>query len=1063
MASARKPEQYEGNTRSRKRAGSRGSAEGTENNPGRRSVNKTSRGRTAAQSGGSSGKAASGRSGGKSRQGAPQRQKAAGGRTGGSGRQVHAGDAAIGQEIWREVAALAWGLCMLLCFLGNFGMLGTFGAWMSGLGFGLFGWNAYISPLVFFGLGLWALAWGRPILYSVQYWAGVFLFLAWLGFWEIWQPGQDLNAIYSRAAEERNGGGWVGALAAYPLRSYLGLAGGVLVLLALMAICILLLSRKSLLGILRSGGRRMERQARQGWQAMRQSQARSRQRWEDEAEEEEEEISEEPDWEEGKTLDFRSFAERQKRWHPRREGDGQTEAEMGKRMDMRTFQPLERKETEESLAEGAELSPLGVPPQGAARLELTPAGNSPQGAAPSELPPAESSRLEIFQGENPRQGIDGDFARTEAFSQSAEAGEGGRPSWEIPIYRNGGQAPFSLSLSGEGDATARLDFAVRGENRPQSDVPGQANAPGRPDTAGHGPASVQGENRPQSDVPGQANVLGRPDAAGHGPASVQGENRPQSDVPGQANVPGRPDTAGHGPASVRGENRPQSDVPGQSEQPWSDMEKEGRADRQTPVYQFPPLSYLQKGKAGPREQDAQLRQTAQRLRDTLETFGVRVQITDISQGPSVTRYALAPETGVKVSRIVNLADDIKLNLAATDIRIEAPIPGQAAIGIEVPNKETSAVALRDLLETPEYTGHASPLAMAVGRDIGGQAVVADIAKMPHMLVAGATGSGKSVFINTLIMSILYKATPEQVRLIMIDPKVVELSVYNGIPHLLIPVVTDPKKAAAALQWGVAEMSDRYGKFAQWNVRDLHSYNSLMESMAGGEEAEPPLPQIVIVVDELADLMMVCPGEVEESICRLAQLARAAGIHLILATQRPSVDVITGLIKANMPSRVAFAVSSGVDSRTILDMNGAEKLLGKGDMLFFPQGYTRPARVQGAFVSDREVSSVVDFLKNQSAGNGHLYQRQIEESMERIGQGAAGGELDPYFVQAARMIAEKDKVSITMLQRLLRIGFNRAARLMDQLCDYGIVSSEEGTKPRRVLLQGDALENVLEDL
>lgn len=487
-------------------------------------------------------------------------------------------------------------------------------------------------------------------------------------------------------------------------------------------------------------------------------------------------------------------------------------------------------------------------------------------------------------------------------------------------------------------------------------------------------------------------------------------------------------------------------------------------------YIFPPLSRLAKGAGQSKDSTRELKETAMRLQQTLNTFGVRVTITDISQGPSVTRYELQPDQGVKVSKIVGLSDDIKLNLAATDIRIEAPIPGKAAIGIEVPNKENTAVALRDLLESKEFKDFPSNLAFAVGKDIAGKTVVADIAKMPHMLIAGATGSGKSVCINTLIMSILYKAHPDDVKLIMVDPKVVELSVYNGIPHLLIPVVTDPKKAAAALHWGVAEMEDRYRKFADFNVRDLKGYNKKVESMqeAGDLEAPTKMPQIVIIVDELADLMMVAPGEVEESICRLAQLARAAGIHLIIATQRPSVDVITGLIKANMPSRVAFAVSSGVDSRTILDMNGAEKLLGKGDMLFYPQGYSKPARIQGAFVSDKEVSDVVDFLKNQMLGN--TYAEDIEEKIQSIGGSTGGGassdtgaERDAYFEEAGRFIIDKDKASIGMLQRVLRVGFNRAARIMDQLCDYGVVGEEEGTKPRKVLMSMEEFEQLLEEI
>ncbi len=480
---------------------------------------------------------------------------------------------------------------------------------------------------------------------------------------------------------------------------------------------------------------------------------------------------------------------------------------------------------------------------------------------------------------------------------------------------------------------------------------------------------------------------------------------------------------------------------------------------------FPPVSLLQKGKGGNKDTTQELKQTAMRLQQTLENFGVRVTITDISQGPSVTRYELQPEQGVKVSKIVGLTDDIKLNLAATDIRIEAPIPGKAAIGIEVPNKENMAVALRDLLESKEFKDFSSNLAFAVGKDIGGQTVVSDIAKMPHMLIAGATGSGKSVCINTLIMSILYKAHPEEVKLIMVDPKVVELSVYNGIPHLLIPVVTDPKKASAALHWGVAEMTDRYKKFADFNVRDLKGYNKKVEAMRESDPQAPAkMPQIVIIVDELADLMMVSPGEVEESICRLAQLARAAGIHLIIATQRPSVDVITGLIKANMPSRVAFSVSSGVDSRTILDMNGAEKLLGKGDMLFYPQGYSKPARIQGAFVSDKEVSDVVDFLKNQTLGN--TYAADVEEQLKSMGgPGGPGGgdERDEYFEEAGRFIIDKDKASIGMLQRAFKIGFNRAARIMEQLHDYGVVGEEEGTKPRKILMSTEEFEQMLEEI
>lgn len=489
------------------------------------------------------------------------------------------------------------------------------------------------------------------------------------------------------------------------------------------------------------------------------------------------------------------------------------------------------------------------------------------------------------------------------------------------------------------------------------------------------------------------------------------------------------------------------------------VEQSVRAMEEQPqkIYRIPPMNLLVKGKKGGGDSDAHLRATALKLEQTLQNFGVGVHVTNASCGPSVTRYELQPEQGVKVSKIVGLADDIKLNLAVADLRIEAPIPGKAAVGIEVPNSENTAVMLRDLLESDEFKNSRSPISFAVGKDIAGKVVVADIAKMPHLLVAGATGSGKSVCINTLIMSIIYKADPEDVKLILVDPKVVELSVYNGIPHLMIPVVTDPKKAAGALNWAVDEMEKRYKLFAEYNVRDLKGFNEKVLRGETGEDAEKKLPQIIIIIDELADLMMVAPGEVEGAICRLAQLARAAGLHLILATQRPSVNVITGLIKANMPSRIAFSVSSGVDSRTIIDMNGAEKLLGKGDMLFYPSGYPKPVRVQGSFVSDKEVQKVVDYLIDKNGST--AYSNELEEHMMTADvptsiSGVSAEDTDDrdvYFTEAGQLIIDKDRASIGMLQRMFKIGFNRAARIMDQLAEAGVVGPEEGTKPRKVLM------------
>lgn len=467
--------------------------------------------------------------------------------------------------------------------------------------------------------------------------------------------------------------------------------------------------------------------------------------------------------------------------------------------------------------------------------------------------------------------------------------------------------------------------------------------------------------------------------------------------------------------------------------------------------------------------EQRLKETALNLQNTLKSFGVNVNITDVSCGPAVTRYEFRPEAGVKVSKILSLADDIKLNLAVSDIRIEAPVPGKAAVGIEVPNSSKASVFIRDLLESEELINSKSSLAFAAGKDVSGKVIVADLAKMPHMLVSGTTGSGKSVFTNSILMTYLYRCKPQDVRFIIIDPKVVEFGVYNGIPNLIIPVVTDPKKAAGALNWAVAEMTDRYKKFADMHVRDLESYNKAIDekqyemTMEEGDEVPEKLPKIVIIIDELADLMMVAAKEVEEAICRLAQLARAAGIHMIIATQRPSVDVITGLIKANIPSRVALTVASGTDSRTILDMNGAEKLLGQGDMLFYPSGYPKPLRVQGAYVSDKEIASVVDFLKTQS--DKPDYDEKVMKIINSASAPTVNAEQssddgrDELFIEAGRLICDKQKASIGSLQRVFRIGFNRAARIMDQLCDANVVGPEQGTKPREILMTLEEFEQM----
>lgn len=467
-------------------------------------------------------------------------------------------------------------------------------------------------------------------------------------------------------------------------------------------------------------------------------------------------------------------------------------------------------------------------------------------------------------------------------------------------------------------------------------------------------------------------------------------------------------------------------------------------------YKFPPTSLLKapSTKRGGDSRD-ELRETAVKLVDTLKSFGVDVKLLQVSRGPTVTRYELQPSVGVKVSKITNLADDIALNLAAPAVRIEAPIPGKAAIGIEIPNREVSSVSLRETLETSEFKDAKSKLSVALGMDITGKPIIADIAKMPHVLIAGATGSGKSVCINSIITSILYKADPNEVKLMMIDPKVVELGIYNGIPHLLIPVVTDPKKASGALGWAVSEMTRRYNLFADNGVRDLSGYNEVMEL-----DGESALPQIVIIIDELSDLMMVAPKEIEDSICRLAQMARAAGMHLIIATQRPSVNVITGVIKANIPSRIAFAVSSQIDSRTILDGSGAEKLLGKGDMLFMPMGASKPTRLQGAFVSDKEVESVVEFIKDTSKA---VYDEDIQEKVNNSASGNAVGSKDEkedgdeLLPTAIEIAISAGQISTSMVQRRLGVGYARAGRIIDQMEARGIISGADGSKPRNVLV------------
>ncbi len=923
--------------------------------------------------------------------------------------------------LFHEIELIALFAAMVLLFCCNFGIIGPVGDAVSGFLFGVFGFMAYVVPiLLFMTAAFWFANEGNSTAVRKLV-AGIVLFFMLGIVCDLFAKNAaamekySIATLYESCRITKGGGGVVSGSISYMLQHFLETIGTVLVVILCSVVSLILLTEKSLLASVKSGGSRMRELSREDAERRREN-ARIRQMEQEEHRSRREEER------------ARREEERVRREEERRLRAEEKENERILRMEKkvsgvmldtaltRPEEPRHRDDIHEIIfsEEEAEdeFGSVEEPPVS----ETVPAGfdfekvriRSVHQVMPNDM--AEDAGQEMVEGSFWDQELP--EADAQGFYEQNRSEDAVQDFWE----QNAPESAGPESWEQDAQEVGLRESLVR-ENR-QQDIfgSGTGDLDGRPDIRIHKEGTLEPDavERRNTD-----SVQERPRAAA-----------PVSEV--QAAV--------------------------------------GKAVENVPKkYMFPPISCLQKGAPVTGDTTKELKETAIHLQKTLSTFGVKVTITDISQGPSVTRYELQPEQGVKVSKIVGLSDDIKLNLAATDIRIEAPIPGKAAIGIEVPNKENMTVALRDLLESSQFKDFSSNLAFAVGKDIGGQVVVTDIAKMPHMLIAGSTGSGKSVCINTIIMSILYKAHPDDVKLIMVDPKVVELSVYNGIPHLLIPVVTDPKKASAALHWGVSEMEDRYRKFADYNVRDLKGYNKKVEALreSGAEDAPAKLPQIVIIVDELADLMMVCPGEVEESICRLAQLARAAGIHLIIATQRPSVDVITGLIKANMPSRVAFAVSSGVDSRTILDMNGAEKLLGKGDMLFYPQGYSKPARIQGAFVSDREVSDVVDFLKNQALGN--VYAEEIEEKIKSMGSGAgitgdgSGAQLDELFEKAGRFIIEKDKASIGMLQRVLKIGFNRAARIMDQLCEYGVVGEEEGTKPRKILMSPEQFEQLMEEV
>lgn len=912
--------------------------------------------------------------------------------------------------LWLILAA-----CILL-YISYFGIGGYLGEVISDVSFGVFGIMSYVFPVLVFVSAAFLISNRGSRIASVKFLSAVGLFICLCSFADLFTYTQDgsrtVSKIYELCASHKSGGGVTGGAVCTVLRPAFGAAGTGIILLILSIVFLVLMTQRSLMRAVKNESSKVYRSARESSARRKEAHRREMEEWK---EWEEQEARRRPVFLKENVQENAAAEEEEEPFRQPAYREQQTEQTTQDHSPARASASSKRTKIE---------VPVLFPVQGReSRAERRVSGvtmdtkitGSPKqiGAEVHQIMPAKGSYIDLDEME---------------FSKNAEKEE--KPVQErVPtVYTD------SIPLHIEGIEEARSE--------PYSEEP-----------------EVMQEDIPVGMSPVYAQEPVRASSYDDTEEDTESKNEALKDTEAAAAKTATPSQPKKNPRSSKEEIAERiADV-------QAEMEKTAEAVKKE--YVFPPLDLLKRGNSRSNAgQEQEIRKTAVKLQQTLESFGVRVTVTNVSCGPSVTRYELLPEQGVKVSRIVSLSDDIKLNLAAADIRIEAPIPGKAAVGIEVPNTENSAVALRDLLESKEFQKHPSKLAFATGKDIAGKTVVSDIAKMPHLLIAGATGSGKSVCINTLIMSILYKAKPDEVKLIMIDPKVVELSVYNGIPHLYIPVVTDPKKAAGALNWGVAEMTDRYNKFAEFGVRDLKGYNKKIDDIKDIEDENKPqkLPQIVIIVDELADLMMVAPGEVEDAICRLAQLARAAGIHLIIATQRPSVNVITGLIKANMPSRIAFSVSSSVDSRTIIDMGGAEKLLGKGDMLFYPQGYQKPARVQGAFVSDEEVSDVVDFLKNKNTDASYSaeVEAQIAKVQHSVSAARAEEDTDALFADAGKFIIEKDKASIGMLQRVFKIGFNRAARIMDQLSEAGVVGPEEGTKPRKILMSAEQFENYLEE-
>ena len=922
----------------------------------------------------------------------------------------------------------------ILMFLGCCGLLGTFGKAVHNVMIGLFGMIGFLLPFIFFIVSAFVISNKWEKVAKVKVSASVVLVIVLCCFAQlIFAKDMVVSRTTDYYTDRVKNGGFFGGAISHFLCRYLGLAGTIVILIVLLIICVVLLTDRSFFTSIKEGGKMLSADAKRNLEYRKQvnevrsmeREERDLERWERRNEKHERHVARQEAKRAAALEERRRRAEERKAANAGKMNFGASDLKNVKKEDIGEITELEQIEPVTEEADATLTYPgESVIPEEEIRAIQEPEsmfyGNSSSFvstvARPEEDPAVKEEDDKTAKGimagtRLSRNDYNGDVTEITEFFEGASEEELFGKSEPTQTPRPNVRTSHRISITPSEDAALKeayeRDIYVDDKETFEDDYSDVAE--------------IFDKRGTKEVIPG---------------INLAEENRkpaPESGVVSQGK-------------SIRGKKG------GKIRLPKPELLNEVKISTKT----------------DPREE---LNETARELKETLHNFGLEVTITGSTRGPAVTRYELQMPAGVSVKKITGLADDIMMSLGAKDIRIEAPIPGKKAVGIELPNKESSMVHFRELIESRAFKNFESKVAFAVGKDLAGDIVVADIAKMPHLLIAGATGSGKSVCINTLIMSILYKASPDEVKLIMIDPKMVELSVYNGIPHLLIPVVTDPKKASAALAWAVNEMTERYSRFAELEVRDMKGYNAKVSADPSyGEEGHTKMPQIVIVVDELADLMMVAAKEVEESICRLAQLARAAGIYLILATQRPSVDVITGLIKANMPSRIAFSVSSNVDSRTILDMAGAERLLGNGDMFFYPRGYNKPSRVQGAFVSDDEVTRVVEFLKDQTDGNVYDIKAQSAVEAGSAGGGSSSGPglvdpngaYDDLFVVAGQAVIESEKASIGMLQRKFKVGFNRAARIMDQLCDEGVVGPEEGTKPRRILMTMEQFNELLEE-